>query len=124
MSSLTSLDKLLIVTLIIIALAGFIFIGYFSEEADTAIVNVDGKEALRLPLNKNRIFSVEGPLGITDIEIKDGSIRVINSVCDKKICVKTGWIHKSYQHILCVPNHIAIYLSGGGKREKIDGITE
>jgi hypothetical protein len=119
----TRWDKLLIICLIAIALICICISARLDKDADTLIIKIGGKEAIRMPLSNDREFDVQGPLGITRIKIKNRYVRVMDSPCKRKICVETGWIRKSHQHIICVPNQVFIYLEGG-RDEKIDGITE
>ena len=118
----TRYDIFLIVGLLVVALMALGIIRYSSDAVDTVVVQVDGAEAVRVSLADDRRFSVEGPLGTTEMEIKDGSVRVIDSPCGRKICVHTGWIHKAYQTIICMPNRVAISLTGKSNNE-LDGIT-
>ena len=53
-------------------------------------------------LNENGIHSFDGPLGITEIEIKDGKARVISSPCRNGLCMKAGWSNT----LCCLPNRI------------------
>ena len=117
----TRYDILLIVGLLAVALLALVVIRYRAGEVDTAVAQVDGEEVIRLPLADDRRFSVEGLLGKTEIEIKDRRVRVTDSPCGRKTCVHTGWIYKSYQTIICMPNRVAIRLVGDG--DKLDGIT-
>jgi len=118
---LTRYDILLIAGFLIAALVGLGVVKYRADETDTVVVQVDGAEVIRLPLAVDRRFSVDGRLGRTDMEIKDGRVRVLNSPCRRKTCVHAGWIYKPYQTIICMPNRVVIRLTGGG--DKLDGIT-
>jgi len=118
----TRYDILLIVGLLVAGLVTLGVMRYGADAVDTMVIKVDGEEVIRAPLSDDGRFSVEGPLGEMEIEIKDGRVRVIDSPCGRKICVQTGWIHKSYQTIICMPNHVAIDLTGKSNSE-LDGIT-
>lgn len=52
------------------------------------------------------IYKVQGALGITTFEIKDGKIRIIDSPCPNKICVHQGWDSP----LVCLPNNVIISL--------------
>jgi hypothetical protein len=95
-----------------------------SGGTDTVVVQVDGEEVIRASLNEDEHFSVDGPLGSTEIEIKDNRVRVVDSPCRRKICVDTDWIDKPYQTIICVPNRVVIRLISNKGEDKLDGITE
>ena len=98
-------------------------IRYRARGVDTVVVQVDGKEVFRASLADDGHLSADGPLGKTEIEVKDGRVRVIDSPCRRKTCVHTGWIDKAYQTIICMPNRVVIHLTGGGDGGRIDGIT-
>ncbi len=119
----TRYDILLIAGLLAVALLGLGVIKYRTGGTDTVVIRVDGKEVIRAPLAKDQHFSVDGPLGKMEIEVKDKRVRVINSPCKRKICVQTGWIDKPYQTIICAPNRVVIDLLGGEDDDKLDGIT-
>ena len=121
----TRYDILLIVGLIVAALLGLSVVIFKAGTVavDTVVVEVNGEEVIRAPLADDRQFSVEGPRGKTEMEIKDGRVRVIDSPCPRKTCVHTGWIHKSYQMIICMPNRVVIDLTGGSDNDELDGIT-
>ena len=121
MIKLTGYDKLLIICLILLGVAGLIILSQMKGETNTVVVLVSGEEVMRVPLDRDQTFSVDGPLGATDIEVKGRRVRVLDSPCTKKICVNTGWIDKAYQTIVCAPNRVVIRLTGGDN--EIDGIT-
>ena len=120
---LTRYDRFLIAGLVVIALLALVVIRYRAGGVDTVLVRVDGKEVFQAPLSDDRRLSVDGPLGKTEIEIKDGRVRVVDSPCRRKTCVHAGWIDKAYQTIVCMPNRVVIRLTGGGDSDGIDGIT-
>lgn len=66
---------------------------------------------------KNGIHSVQGELGETIFEIKDGKVRIIDSPCPNKTCVHQGW----HSPLVCLPNNVIITLSDEGE---FDGISE
>jgi len=99
---------------------------FFMREAlpknPSAQIEVDGRPVYILPLDKDRIVSVEGPRGRTFIEIKDNRVRITESPCPNKLCVEQGWIEKGV--LVCLPNKIVITI--GDRKEKktaVDAIT-
>ncbi len=120
---LTRYDAFLIAGLIVIALLGLVAVRYMAGGVDTVVVQADGKEVFRVPLADDGRLSADGPRGKTEIEIKDGRVRVIDSPCRRKTCVHTGWIDKAYQTIVCMPNRVVIRLTGSSDSDGIDGIT-
>ena len=116
-----------LVIILSLVLAAILFVGYFyGNEGQDKWVVVDCKQGrLRIPLSKEGRYSVKGELGNTWIEIKGGRVRVIDSPCKMKLCVKQGWISRSGESIVCLPNRVAIFLES--KKEKmlqVDAVTE
>lgn len=68
-------------------------------------------------LKTEGIFSVEGSLGITKIEISSGKVRIVESPCPNKTCVHQGFSEK----IVCLPNKIVVTMSR--KSESFDAIS-
>lgn len=93
------------------------------EDAAFAYVYIDGKEAGRYSLESDR----EIPLldGRVTLTVSDGAVAITENDCPNGICLKTGYISKAGERIVCVPNKISvvlraddgssgIYVTGGG----------
>lgn len=78
---------------------------------------------VNLSLRPQTIFS-HGLLGTTTIEIKGKKVRVVNSPCPEKICVKMGWKNKNGQTIVCVPNKVVIKIGSPLQKEEVDNIVQ
>jgi len=115
----TLADRLLFIFLIFVSIAGIFISRDALSQGSDVIVEVDGNPAYTLPLNVNRLLSVEGPYGPTLIEIEKGKVRVKESHCRNQICVREGWISKGA--IVCLPNRLVIIV-GGSKKDKQQGI--
>lgn len=46
------------------------------------------------------------------IEVKAGAIRMVDSNCRNKLCVRAGWISRPGQTIICAPNRVVIEIQG------------
>lgn len=114
---------LVLVALIVFAVT--VCVGALSpkEEAAFACVYVDGREAGRYALASDR----EIPLldGRVTLTVSDGAVAITENDCPNGICLKTGYISKAGERIVCVPNKISvvlraddgssgIYVTGGG----------
>ena len=115
----TLADRLLFILLISISITGIFISRDALSQGSDVIVEVDGKPAYTLPLNINRLLSIDGPYGPTLIEIEKGKVRVKESHCRNQICVKEGWISKGV--IVCLPNKLVIIV-GGSKKDQHPGI--
>jgi len=115
-------DIILIVVLCVSIGLSFFLFRLLSVEGEVVSVSVNGKEVYRFPLSENRNFSVQGPLGVTLIRVKDGKVWVAKAPCPQKICMKMGKISRAGEVIVCIPNKIFIKIEGKAK-QVLDGIT-
>jgi len=92
------------------------------EQAVLAQVVVQNKIIAELPLQNADTVSVRGTLGVVQLEIAEGGIRVLASTCPQQVCVRQGRVHRAPQMLVCAPNHLAVLLVGKKKKE-LDAIT-
>jgi len=90
----------LLIFLFFIALILITSISFLST-SDSIIVKAGDKE-YRFSAKDNGIYSVEGVLGETVIEIKDGKIRFLSSPCPSKSCISNGFSST----VICLPNMV------------------
>ena len=81
-----------------------------NNKSKEAIVYYDNKEVLKIDLSDYtyREYKVNGYNGEVLIETVDGKVRVVDEISPKHLCSKQGYISKSYETIICLPNKIVI----------------
>jgi hypothetical protein len=80
----------------------------------TAVVSQDGKEIKRIQLDAVAApysFEVDGAYHDV-ISVEKGRIRFSVADCPDKSCVHTGWIDRSGQTAVCLPNRTVVKLIG------------
>ena len=87
-----------------------------------AVVTVDGHRVAVLPIGEKAELEVEGPLGKTIVHSDEVGVRILESPCPHKLCVRMGRVSTRGQTILCVPNHVAIRVEGDAS-DGVDGVT-
>ncbi len=115
------------VIIFFLSLSFFLFYSFsFHKNKSKFVEIVTPYKKLVFSLNKNKTIKIKGKLGYLIAEIKDRKVRVISSSCPNKICVKTGWIKKVGDMIVCVPNGVIIKIVGNinEKEKDVDFITE
>jgi len=114
--SITIGDKFLIAALLI--LNGWLFAswGVGFSKGDWVVVTVNQKETIRLPLDQDQKTQVKGPIGLTEIEVKNGHARIIRSPCKNKVCIKSGYIRYADRLAACIPNRVVIRIVGKSHR--------
>lgn len=86
------------------------------ESGLTAQVKVGSEIVMTIDLDQNGLYPVQGIPGAGILEVKDGQIRMqemSRDICPNGICCRlTGWIEKTTQSIVCLPNKIVVSLIG------------
>lgn len=57
------------------------------------------------------------------IEVRHGSIGMIEATCPDGLCINMGFISNSVMPITCLPNHIVIQLTDDGSNSEADVIA-
>jgi hypothetical protein len=112
-------DKVLILLLSGLTIFSFYIVKTLFPKGAEAAVEVEERRLGPYPLTEDRVLEIRGLLGDTEIEIKDGKIRVIKAPCRDKICIKQGWISHSGEAIICLPNRVMVYVSGESRYDAI-----
>jgi len=82
------------------------------DRGDTAVIRAAGHIVKTTALTRAQSFSVNGPLGATQIEIEPGRARVAADPSPRQLCVKQGWLTQSGQAALCLPNQVSLEIRG------------
>ena len=74
-------DKSLIVFLVLFNAGLLYYFGTGFNQGDCVVIEVDAKRLARFPLTTDHVAHVQGPLGTTEVEIKNGRARIVRSPC-------------------------------------------
>lgn len=89
--------------------------------ADKAIIRSGGKVFSEVPLSRNQVISVPGPLGVSQIAIHNLQARIVSDPSPRQYCVRQGWLKQAGEIAVCLPNQVSVELSGG--RKKYDSLN-
>ena len=119
--TLTKADLVLIIFLALCTLLSF-SIWFRGGSGRSVQIIVDGQKvkeaALDVAMEELVMQGVKGPFSV---EIKDGRVRMKDSTCPSKLCVKMGWIRHEGQVVCCIPNRVVLKITG--KRESYDALA-
>ncbi len=114
----TFFDKILFLTLVTLSLSGMLVVSDVVPRGSEIVIENNNRPVYRLPLSENKSVVVEG----VTIEIHDGKVRVKESDCPFKLCVKQGWVDRG--SIICLPNRVVITVEDSKKQHNhVDAIT-
>jgi hypothetical protein len=120
---LTLPDKILIAGLVVLTLLSFPVIKYFHHEGKWVVIDADGRVVGNFSLDEDRFIPVDGKLGTTTVKIAGKGVRVLDSPCPYKLCVKSGPISRSGETLVCLPNRVVIRIKGGDERS-VDAVSK
>ncbi|OJV65628.1 MAG: hypothetical protein BGO41_07265 [Clostridiales bacterium 38-18] len=124
-------DIIILSGILILSIMLMVFMKYVPNLSSemTAVINIK-EETYRVNFSSTDIFEQTIPFerGTLTVEFNKGKVSVREmdkSICPKGICSKTGWIDKSYQTIVCLPNKISVKIIDGldTKINSIDSIS-
>ena len=81
-------------------------------EAEILVVQYADKSPVEYSLEEERLITIEGAIGDSIIEIRQGKARFIHSSCRNQFCVFHGWLTIAGDTSACLPNRISIRLKG------------
>jgi len=88
----------------------------------TASVLVANRLVSRWSLATGGNYTVTGSIGPVQLGIHNQSIRVLDSRCVEKICIRQGAISRRGEIIVCVPNRMVVAIDGREKNA-FDAVT-
>ena len=96
--------KLDLAVLALVTFSGlFLILNTVSAPSAFVSVMAAGK-TYEFDLSDDGIHEVEGVLGLTKFEIKEGRVRILDSPCPNKTCISQGFSDS----IICLPNRVSI----------------
>lgn len=74
---------------------------------------------------KEKTVFIETRIGKVELKVGKGSIQVLSSPCDHKICILQGAIQHTHEHIICLPARMYISITHGDDNpfDQIDAIS-
>ena len=112
----TLADK--IVVALALTLLPFLYIEFWgnSSQGEVVLIRSASNEDITLSLDQNKQLEIKGALGTSFIEIKDRQVRFVDSPCQGKQCIITGWLNKDGQLAACLPNGVTVQIIGRDQR--------
>lgn len=108
----------IVITIIVCAAIAAISIRVYKVDDQPVAVSIQSESGLSIyPLNQNQRLEVEGPQGITVIEIANEQVWVVSSPCRDKLCMTKGILQKNGDWSACMPNRVYVGIEGKNEEE-------
>ena len=113
--------------IIILALSIATIVSLFASRTDkagTVIFISSNGQNVTIPLSKDTLLNLSGPIGNSKLKIENHIVYITNAPCSQRICQHQGRISKIGQSLICVPNKIVVQIMGKRKSNlDIDSTT-
>ena len=76
-------------------------------------MDIAGGGTVRLALSQDGTYPIEGAALPVTLEVKDGAVRFVNSVCPDHICEGYGWLSKEHDQAVCMPAGVVVSVEKG-----------
>lgn len=116
-------DCILIACVLLVAVAGLVYLNFFRTTGDTVTVTVDGAEYGIYPLSENTtedIFTGDGNLQHNRLVIQDGKAFMESASCPDGICVAHKPVFRDGESIICLPNKVVVTVQLADKTQAPD----
>jgi hypothetical protein len=115
-------DAIPILLAILIAVGAFYLSLWGMPPEQQVAIRAENRDYL-YPLNQDKELEFEGPLGTSYIEIKDGRVRVKADPTPRQIAVNQGWISKTNETLISLPNAVFIRIIGPLDEDSLDAVV-
>lgn len=105
----------LIISVSLFCIAALFQTLWSNEHAAKVQIRLGNKVYATYSLNQQRDVIVHGPMGDAIIHIAQGKVRFSQSPCHNQYCVHQGWLSRTGQAAICLPNQISLELIGDKK---------
>lgn len=121
-------DAVIISFFLLIIAVSFFFVHQFSSSSGNAYASIMVKDTEYVyPLDKDCLLEFQGEMGKSVLEIKNGTIRFLESTCYDSTCIKMGEAGENKaKYLACLPNMVIVTIKGetSGKRTGSEVLDE
>ena len=111
----------ILISLGVLAFLGSVFWSAAGSDGDLVVqVEAGGREYL-MPLSGDGFLDINGPVGVTRVNVFRGTAYISYSDCKNKIGIKMGKISTASGWLACLPNGVFVRLVPGAG-ESISGV--
>ncbi len=111
-------DILLLFLLVMAPLYAVLTRTPLAPQEPVAVVEIAGVPRYSIPLDKAQEIRLREWNPPVVLKTLPGKIRILQNNCNKQICVRTGYIDKTDELIVCVPKKILIYIQQGKNEQQ------
>lgn len=119
-------DIILAAVILIIAVAGLLFVKLTKTQGNTVVVKIDGVKAVEYSLDEDVRYEIKTGKNNEDINvlvIKDGKASITEADCPDGICKDYRPISYVGETIVCLPHKVVVEITGDSTDMSFDAVA-
>ena len=112
-------DVKLIIILLFVSIFCILILNLIKKDSSVALVYYNNEIVKEIDLNVDDKYEIKGYNGKVILEVKNNKIRVVEETSDYHLCSNQGFISKSYETIVCLPNKVVITIKSNDDYDTI-----
>ena len=119
-------DIILAAVILLIAVAGLLFVKLTKTQGNTVVVKIDGVKAVEYSLDEDVRYEIKTGKNNEDINvlvIKDGKASITEADCPDGICKDYRPISYVGETIVCLPHKVVVEITGDSTDMSFDAVA-
>ena len=103
----------ILIFVVSLIIAGAFGVNYFvnTKNVDSIEIYMDNKLYKTYDINDKEEIKIKSKEGYNIVKIHDKGVEIIEASCPDKVCIHQGFITKSSESIVCLPNKVHIKIT-------------
>ena len=114
----------ILIFVVSLIIAGAFGVNYFvnTKNVDSIEIYMDNKLYKTYDINDKEEIKIKSKEGYNIVKIHDKGVEIIEASCPDKICIHQGFITKSSESIVCLPNKVHIKITTEDNHESEEDV--
>ena len=114
----------ILIFVVSLIIAGAFGVNYFvnTKNVDSIEIYMDNKLYKTYDINDKEEIKIKSKEGYNIVKIHDKGVEIIEASCPDKVCIHQGFITKSSESIVCLPNKVHIKITKEDNHESEEDV--
>ena len=114
----------ILIFVVSLIIAGAFGVNYFvnTKNVDSIEIYMDNKLYKTYNINDKEEIKIKSKEGYNIVKIHDKGVEIIEASCPDKVCIHQGFITKSSESIVCLPNKVHIKITTEDNHESEEDV--
>ena len=114
----------ILIFVVSLIIAGAFGVNYFvnTKNVDSIEIYMDNKLYKTYDINDKEEIKIKSKEGYNIVKIHDKGVEIIEASCPDKVCMHQGFITKSSESIVCLPNKVHIKITTEDNHESEEDV--